>query len=195
MQLSTAAMKGILFLHPPHPFLPYVAPHFSHISPFILRELRMQSAEYLSALPFDGMAIGGSLGRDRAEMLQLVDFVAKLLPRERPVHLLGIADPSSVAAAAPFGIDTFDSCYPTQIARHGTLLTREGPVHIKQGKYKRDWGPIDPTLHTVDASRAYLHHLARMREPLFDVLASLHNVYFMNLLFAEMRGRILADDL
>ena len=159
------------------------------------RELRMQSAEYLSALPFDGMAIGGSLGRDRAEMLQLVDFVAKLLPRERPVHLLGIADPSSVAAAAPFGIDTFDSCYPTQIARHGTLLTREGPVHIKQGKYKRDWGPIDPTLHTVDASRAYLHHLARMREPLFDVLASLHNVYFMNLLFAEMRGRILADDL
>ena len=159
------------------------------------RELRMQSAEYLSALPFDGMAIGGSLGRDRAEMLQLVDFVAKLLPRERPVHLLGIADPSSVAAAAPFGIDTFDSCYPTQIARHGTLLTREGPVHIKQGKYKRDWGPIDPTLHTVDASRAYLHHLARMREPLFEVLASLHNVYLMNLLFAEMRERILADDL
>ena len=159
------------------------------------RELRMQSAEYLSALPFDGMAIGGSLGRDRAEMLQLVDFVAKLLPRERPVHLLGIADPSSVAAAAPFGIDTFDSCYPTQIARHGTLLTREGPVHIKQGKYKRDWGPIDPMLHTVDASRAYLHHLARMREPLFDVLASLHNVYLMNLLFAEMRERILADDL
>ena len=158
----------------------------------------MQSAEYLSALPFDGMAIGGSLGRDRAEMLQLVDFVAKLLPRERPVHLLGIADPSSVAAAAPFGIDTFDSCYPTQIARHGTLLTREGRIMIKKVKYRDDYGPIDPHCDgyvSTNFSRAYLHHLWRANEPVVHSLLTLHNIKFMMDYMAELRAKILRDEI
>ena len=91
------------------------------------RELRAASVEYLSSLPFDGFAVGGSLGRDSAEMIDLLEFVMPLLPRAKPNHLLGIADPASVMAAAPLGVDTFDSCFPTRVARHGTLLTREGP--------------------------------------------------------------------
>merc|ERR1712060_83624 len=95
-----------------------------------------------------------------------------------PIHLLGIADPGSIAAAVPLGIDTFDSCFPTRIARHGTLLTSEGNLHIKQGKYRNDFGPIDKLLPTLECSRAYLHHLYRMKEPLFATLASLHNIRF-----------------
>lgn len=159
------------------------------------RKLRAASVDYLSSLPFDGFAVGGSLGANKAEMMELLQFVMPLLPPERPNHLLGIADPESVLTATPLGVDTFDSCFPTRVARHGTLLTRAGPVHIRQGKYRNQFGPIDPTMPTLECSRAYLHHLNRMHEPLFDTLASMHNIQFMTTLMAELRERILADDL
>lgn len=159
------------------------------------RELRAASAAHLSALPFDGYAVGGSLGRDRAEMFELVAFVMPLLPEAAPTHLLGIADPQSVLRCAPHGVDTFDSCFPTRVARHGTLLTRQGNLHIDRGRFRRDFGPIDPTTPTIDCSRAYLHHLRRAHEPLYDTLASMHNVAFMCKLMEEVRERIRADDI
>ena len=88
------------------------------------RDLRRSSVEYLSSLPFDGMAIGGSLGKDRGDMIDMLRYMTPLLPPDRPRHLLGIGDPTSVAAAVPLGIDTFDSCLPTRVARHGTLFLR-----------------------------------------------------------------------
>jgi queuine tRNA-ribosyltransferase len=86
------------------------------------RDLRRSSVEYLSSLPFDGMAIGGSLGKDRGDMIDMLRYMTPLLPPDRPRHLLGIGDPTSVAAAVPLGIDTFDSCLPTRVARHGTAF-------------------------------------------------------------------------
>ena len=77
------------------------------------RPLRAMSVEYLSSLPFDGTAIGGSLGRDRQEMAALLAFLMPLVPPHKPVHLLGIADPPSVEMGVPLGIDTFDSCFPS----------------------------------------------------------------------------------
>jgi len=159
------------------------------------RQLRSHSVEYLSALPFDGYAVGGSLGRDREEMLELLSFIMPQLPEDKPNHVLGIADPASVHAGVPLGVDTFDSCYPTRIARHGSLLTRDGVINIGQGKYRSQFGPIDPTRHTIDASRAYLHHLYKAHEPVYETLASMHNVLHMNQLMAEMRERILQDDI
>ena len=157
--------------------------------------LRRASVGYLSSLPFDGFAVGGSLGRDRAEMLELLRFVMPLLPASKPNHLLGIADPRSVESIAPLGVDTFDSCYPTRVARHGTLLTRGGMLHIGQGKYRSQFGPIDPAMPTIECSRAYLHHLYRMKEPLYQTLASMHNVRYMMTLMADLRERIRADEL
>ena len=167
------------------------------------RELRAHSASYLSSLPFDGYAVGGSLGKDRDEMLDLLRYVLPLLPEDKPNHILGIADPASIEHGVASGADTFDSCFPTRVARHGTLLTRDGPLHIRQGKYKRQMGPIDPTMPWVESgdpawscmTRAYMHHLNRMHEPLFDTLASMWNVKYMTNLMAETRERILADDL
>lgn len=66
-----------------------------------------------------------------------------LFPPDKPNHLLGIADGESIDRAVPWGVDTFDSCYPTRVARHGHILTRQGVIRLRQGKYKVDHGPID----------------------------------------------------
>ena len=157
--------------------------------------LRHESAEYLSSLPFDGFAIGGSLGQDRGEMLTLLEFLIPHLPTDKPNHLLGIADPESAEAVAPLGVDTLDSCNPTRIARHGMLLCKGGAIKIKQGRFADDFGPIDPECATITHSRAYLHHLFKQHEPLFMTLASQHNLIFMNALMADIRQRILRDEL
>ena len=85
--------------------------------------LRRLSAAYVGSLPFDGFAIGGSLGKDTAELLRLLSTLMPLLPADRPNHLLGIGDVGSIRGAVLHGVDTFDSTFPTRNARHGTLLT------------------------------------------------------------------------
>ena len=160
------------------------------------REQRRKSVEYLSSLPFDGFAIGGSLGKDRAEMLELLEYLMPLVPGDKPNHLLGIADPESADAVVRLGIDTLDSCNPTRIARHGILLQRGGShLRIRTLACKTDYGPIDPDLPTIPHSRAYLHHLCKQNEPLFATLASQHNLISMNTLMADLRRRILNDEI
>ena len=158
-------------------------------------ELRKESAEYLSSLPFDGFAVGGSLGKDRAEMLELLRFLMPLLPTDKPNHLLGIADPESAEAVVPFGVDTMDSCNPTRIARHGLLLCTGGNLKIQQSKHINDYGPIDPQVETIAHSRAYLHHLYKQHEPLYSSLATMHNLIYMNKHMASIRDRIMKDEI
>lgn len=143
------------------------------------RNLRKKSLEYLTSLPFDGYAIGGSLGKNGEELMELLEWMMPMMNedgsgsdgrvnrREKPRHLLGIADEPSILGAVKNGIDTMDSCYPTRLSRHGTLLSREGKVHIKSGKYSRQFGvPIDSecgcsTCQNYD--RAYLWHLYKAK--------------------------------
>jgi len=159
------------------------------------RELRGRSAAYLASLPFDGMAVGGSLGKDRAEMIDMLTWLMPLLPRSRPNHLLGIADPQSCAAVVPLGVDTMDSCNPTRVARHGTLLTTEGDLKIKATRYKDDFGPIDPAMPgNIPYTRAYVHHLFKQNEPLASTLASIHNIKYMHHLMATLRAKILKNE-
>jgi queuine tRNA-ribosyltransferase len=87
-------------------------------------KLREQSAVALRAHPFDGFALGGSFGKTDTDLQGVVKHTMPFLPTERPVHLLGIAHESGIDACVPFGVDTFDSCYPARVARHGTLLTK-----------------------------------------------------------------------
>ena len=158
-------------------------------------ELRAESAAYLSSLPFDGFAIGGSLGKDRAEMLVLLEFLMPRLPADKPNHLLGIADPESCEAVVPLGVDTMDSCNPTRIARHGTLLTTQGNLKIQATRYRDDFSDIDPNCKSIPYTRAYLHHLFKQNEPLALTLASIHNIYYMNHLMREMRAKILKNEI
>ena len=89
------------------------------------RELRTKSIDYLTSLPFDGYAIGGSLGNGRQELKELLEWMMPLFDlgehrKSKPRHLLGIADEESIRNAVVRGIDTLDSCYPTRVARHGS---------------------------------------------------------------------------
>lgn len=159
-------------------------------------ELRQLSIDYLTSLPFDGFAIGGSLGKDREELFELLRFVMPRLPREKPNHLLGIADVDSIAGAVPLGVDTFDSCFPTRLGRHGTLLTKRfGRVQIRQSKWKNMFEPPDFDGGLQGHSLAYLHHLYKTHEPMAGALLTEHNILFMAEYMESIRERILNDEI
>ncbi|GJQ10627.1 hypothetical protein GpartN1_g2418.t1 [Galdieria partita] len=158
-------------------------------------ELRQKSIDFLCSLPFDGFAIGGSLGKNRQELFQLLEFVMPRLPTAYPNHLLGIADLESIERVVPLGVDTMDSCYPFRVGRHGNLFTRRGVLHISQSKYKNIFEPPDPEWGLKDVTLAYLHHLVKAREPMALTLLSLHNAIFMVEYMKDIRNRILNDEI
>ncbi len=155
--------------------------------------LRGQSCALLSAHPFDGFAIGGSLGKNQTELLSVVAATTSCLPPSHPNHLLGIGDIDTLEKCIPLGIDTLDSSYPTKAARHGVLFTRQGPVKIKRGVFAQDFSSPDPscTCYTCTYyTKAYLHHLFKAKEPTSQSLASLHNMVHMIQKMADIRSMI-----
>lgn len=160
------------------------------------QNLRSLSANYLSALPFDGFGIGGSLGKNREELFALLRFLMPLIPKDRPNHLLGIADIESISGAVPLGVDTFDSCFPTRLGRHGTLLTKRfGRVQIRSGKWKQFFEPPDWDGGLQGHTLAYLHHLYKAYEPMAATLLSLHNLLYMAEFMSCIRTKILQDEM
>jgi len=162
------------------------------------KELRKKSCEFLAKQPFDGFAVGGSLGKNKTEMLELLRYTMPLLPEEFPNHLLGIGDLESIAGSIPYGIDTFDSSHPTKCARHGLLFSSAGNIKIEQAKYKTLFEPIDRNCtcfvcHNYTAS--YIHHLFKANEVIGWTLASVHNLNFMVNLMKNYRELILNDQI
>jgi tRNA-guanine transglycosylase len=160
------------------------------------RDLREESAAVIGALPFDGMAIGGSLGRSKEEMHRVLSWVVPRLPRERPRHLLGIGEIDDVFAAVRRGIDSFDCASVTRIARNGNAFLRGASRHrinLRNARFRRDPRPIDPGCDCPtcrDHSRAYLSHLLRSGELSFARLVTIHNLRFMTRLLAAVRDAI-----
>jgi len=160
-------------------------------------ELRKASSEYISSLPFDGFAVGGALGKNSEELFEIMQHVMGCLPRERPVHVLGIADPVNITRLATLGCDTFDSCHATRVGRHGAMLTESGNVRVAAGDHKSAHRtPVDncscPTCTTY--SLAYLHHLVKAREPIAATLLSVHNLHFMVQMMKKLQTAILNNE-
>lgn len=157
-------------------------------------QLRTLSCKILTQLPFNGFAIGGSLGKNRQEMIEMLKHTIPLLPPEAPNHLLGIGDVPSVDACVRLGIDTFDSSHPTKCARHGLLFRFDGPhVKILQSKYRQAYEPIDPTCECYTCTHytaAYIHHLFKAKEMTALSLATIHNIHFMIRLMKNYRNAI-----
>jgi len=159
--------------------------------------LRALSCEFLTKLPFDGYAVGGSLGKTREEMIIMLSHTMPLLPTDKPNHLLGIADLASLDACIRLGVDTFDSSHPTKCARHGLLFTSQGNVKILQGRYAQHFRPVDETCTCstcTNYTAAYLHHLFKAHEAVAHTLASIHNLHFMVQWMQQYRERILNGD-
>jgi len=157
-------------------------------------ELRRRSAIETLSTGFDGYAIGGlSVGETRDEMLPALSAALEHLPADQPRYLMGVGDPASIAEAVGLGVDLFDCVLPTRHARHGTVLTSEGRLSIKNLAYERDDGPLDPTCGCrvcARWSRAYLRHLHRLGEPTAARLLTIHNVAWLSSLVVDLRAAI-----
>jgi len=160
----------------------------------VFEDLRRRSAEQITALDFPGYAIGGvSVGEGHDLMIAVTRWTAPLLPEDRPRYLMGVGLPEDVLAAIGCGIDLFDCVIPTRFARGGTLFTRHGKLRITDRRYRRDDSPVDARCpcHTCRTyTRLALRHLHYAREPVFETLASLHNLTFYQRLVARAREAI-----
>jgi tRNA-guanine transglycosylase len=157
------------------------------------QDLRIKSAQFISQLPFDGLAIGGSLGKTKKDMFKILDWVIPETPEQKPRHLLGIGQPEDLIEAVKRGIDLFDCVYPTRLARHGTFLTSKGELNILNSSYRTDRNPIMKTCACYTCrnfSRAYLHHLFKAKEMLGPRLATFHNLWFIFQLMKKIREDI-----
>jgi queuine tRNA-ribosyltransferase len=144
-------------------------------------ELRRASVAAISALPFDGVAIGGlSVGESKAQMAATLAVVAQALGSDaRPRYLMGVGSPVDFFTAIEHGIDLFDCVLPTRVARTGQVWTDGGRLNLRNAAFMDDPGPVDPACACEacrNHSRAYLAHLFRARELLAYRLASVHNV-------------------
>jgi queuine tRNA-ribosyltransferase len=157
-------------------------------------DLRKESARVIGGMDFDGFGIGGSFDKD--DLHTAVKWVNEILPEEKPRHLLGIGEPEDIFLGVENGCDTFDCVAPTRLARHGTLYTKNGKIHITNTQFAEDTGPIDEGCGCdtcKNYSRGYLAHLHKSREMLGPMLCSIHNMYFITNLVKGMRQAILDD--
>jgi len=157
-------------------------------------ELRTRSLEEITALDFDGYALGGlAIGEDRDLMFDTVGWAAPLLPDDRARYFMGIGDPEGVLEVIERGIDMFDCVLPTRLGRTGSALTWEGRLNLKNARYLRDPAPLQEGCSCPACarfSRAYIRHLVNQQELLGHRLLSLHNLRFLLELTAGARAAI-----
>lgn len=160
--------------------------------------MRSMSCEYLTSLPFDGFAVGGSLGKTREDMFTMLSTVMPQLPTDKPNHLLGIGDLLSLEECIKMGVDTFDSSHPTRCARHGLLFTKKGNLKILNSSNRELFRPIEDDCTCMVCKNytvAYIHHLFKAKEITGMALATVHNLHFMIQLMADYRRKIIEGEL
>ena len=155
------------------------------------KDLRIQSAESLIEMNFDGYAIGGlSVGEPKEEMMKVLDFLPEEMPTDKPRYLMGVGTPLDLVEGVAMGVDMFDCVMPSRNARNGYLFTSEGVVKIRNAKYKIDTGPLDPNCSCntcKNYSRSYLHHLQKTNEILGSRLNTFHNLFYYQDLMRSIR--------
>lgn len=157
-------------------------------------ELRRQSAEALTAIGFDGYAVGGlAVGEGQEAMFATLDFAPDMLPADRPRYLMGVGKPDDLVGAVERGIDMFDCVLPTRSGRNGQAFTWNGPLNLRNARHAEDTEPLDPRCACsvcATYSRAYLHHLQKAGEILGAMLVTEHNLAFYQQLMQAMRDAI-----
>lgn len=154
-------------------------------------DLRAQSAEFIAALPFPGIAIGGlSVGETKDEMYGTLDVVTPLLPENKPRYLMGVGTPEDLIHGVLRGVDIFDCVLPTRLARHHAAFSSQGRLNLMNATFARDPNPIDETCDCYTCrtfTRAYIRHLIAAKEYLAGTLISIHNLRALIRLMEEIR--------
>lgn len=172
---------------------------FGIVQGSVYKDLREKSAKSLVEMDFSGYAVGGlSVGEPKDLMCDVLDYTVDLLPKDKPRYLMGVGTPDYLFEAVIRGIDMADCVLPTRIARNGTVLTSHGKLVIRNAKYARDFSKLDPECDCytcTNYSRAYIRHLFNVNEILGARLATIHNLYFLIKLMANIREAIREDRL
>jgi queuine tRNA-ribosyltransferase len=170
---------------------------FGIVQGSVFSDLRKLSAEGLSSLKLDGYAVGGlSVGEPQAAMVEMMDATVPLLPEAAPRYVMGVGKPQDILEAVSRGVDLFDCVLPTRNARNGMLFTSQGPVNIRNSRYRDDSRPVDPLCSCPlckSYSRAYLRHLFSEKEIYGHRLATIHNLGFYGRMMGGIREAVQED--
>ena len=157
----------------------------------VFHDIRIDHMKRIAELDLPGYAIGGlAVGETAQEMYDTIEAVEEYMPQDRPRYLMGVGTPVNIIESVWRGVDFFDCVMPTRNGRHGHLNTWSGVINLKNKKYERDDGPIDPECDCPVCrrySRAYLRHLLKAEEVLAMRFAAVHNLYFYNELMRRIR--------
>ena len=161
------------------------------------KDLRTMCAKELVKMDFDGYSIGGtSIGEPKEKCFEMIDYAIEYLPSDKPRYLMGVGSLDYMLEGIAKGIDMMDCVLPTRIARHGTLMTHNGRVNIKNEKYKEDFSPLDSECDCYTCNnytKAYLRHLYVSEEQLAQRLLSIHNLRFLISIMEGARVAIKED--
>ena len=160
-------------------------------------DLRVEHMKQIRELDLDGYAVGGlAVGEPTEEMYHVLDVVVPHMPEHKPRYLMGVGTPSNIIEGVARGIDMFDCVMPSRNARHATVFTWNGIMHLTNQCYETDDRPIDEHCDCPACrhySRAYIRHLFKAKEMLAGRLAVMHNLYFYNTLAERIRSAIETD--
>jgi len=170
---------------------------FGIVQGSVYPSLREQSAMALTAIGFDGYAVGGlAVGEGQAKMLATIDSTIPHLPREKPRYLMGVGKPDDIVGAVVRGVDMFDCVLPTRSGRTGQAFTSRAQINIRNARHASDPRPLDGSCRCPacrNFSRAYLHHLVKAGEILGAMLLTWHNLTYYQDLMASLRSAIEED--
>lgn len=160
----------------------------------IHKDLRQKSCEEMKKIDFDGYSIGGlALGETQEQEMKMIEISNKILPTNKPRYLMGAGEPIELLEAISRGCDMFDSRFPTQNARHGTILTSKGKLRIFRKKYELDKKPLDENCSCgvcKNYTRAYIRYLLSQNEALGMRLTTYHNLFYITKLMEQARQAI-----
>ena len=162
-------------------------------------DLRVACAREMAGLDLPGFGIGGlSVGEPKEVMYDMLDRMMPYMPQGKPRYLMGVGSPDCLIEGVLRGVDMFDCVLATRVARNGTVFTHDGRLVVRNAKYAEDFTPLDPDCDCYacrNYTRAYIRHLFKAGEILALRLNSIHNIYFLTKMMAEMRAAIEADSL
>ncbi len=156
-------------------------------------DLRTESAKFIGSLPFDGFGIGGEFGNEKKTMSEMLSRTLTNLPKDKPIHLLGIGHLEDIPEIIKSGVDTFDCIVPTHYARHGVAFTSKGRIDIKKTKELDNFQPLDKKCACSTCknyTRAYIAHLFKANEITGLSLLTYHNLHFFNTFVEKIRNDI-----